>query len=205
MSGYYPDTVYYSNEFLAGKKLITLAEYKRRAAESNYVSIVLLTKQLPNALIRMIIGLSIDPELVTNKLSIFKQEMSDLVITRLYKSIKEQNPTDFKRIYDEEYINNPIIRNTFNFRQEYNGWYWSDYKLCSCPKTEPVKVWKDLYTRDCTCSNGKRYLMFISLYTELHEVLSLQSSKSENEIYAHVLNSGPIDKTYTGEVPSDIY
>ena len=204
MSGYYPDPVQYSNDFLADKKLISLEEYKRTAAESNYVSIVLLTKKLPNSLIRMIISLSTDPELETNRLTIFKQDMSDLVISRLYKSIKEQNPADFKRIYDEEYINNPIIRNTFNFRQEYKGYCWSDYELCTCEKTEPVRVWKDLYTRDCTCAHGKRYLMFISLYTELREVLSLQSSKLQNEMMLHIIDSGPIDTSYTGEAP-DIY
>ena len=205
MSGYYPDPVQYTNDFLIGKKLISLAEYKKENSESNYVSIVLLTKKLPKSLIHMIICLATDPKLEANKLDIFKQEMSDFVITRLYKCIKEQKPAEFKRIYDEEYINNPIIRNTFNFRQEYNGWYWSDYQLCTCEKTEPVRVWKDLYTRDCTCAHGKRYLMFISLYTEIREVLHLSNRHNHHEIYAHVLNSGPIDKTYTGEVPSDIY
>jgi len=205
MSGYYPDPVQYTNEFIAGKRFITLAEYKRTNAEANYVSIIMLTKKLPNALIRMIISLSTDPKLETSKLTLFKRDMSDLVLSRLYKCIKEQNSAEFKRIYDEEYIDNPSIRNTFNFRQEYNGWYWSDYQLCTCPKTEPVKVWKDLYTRDCTCAHGKRYLMFISLYTEIRDVLHLSNRHNYNEIYAHVLNSGPIDKTYTGEVPSDIY
>ena len=198
MSGYYPDPIKYTNKFLVGKKLISLAEYKKTAAEANYVSIVLLTKKLPISLIRLIISLSINKELETNKLNIFKQTMSDFVISSIYKSIKECNTSEFKRIYDEEYINNPIIRNTFNFRQEYNGWYWSDYQLCSCPKTEPVRVWKDLYTRDCTCAHGKRYLMFISLYTEIREVLHLSNRHNHNEIYAHVLNSGPIDIMYTG-------
>jgi hypothetical protein len=205
MSGYYPDTVQYTNDFLAGKSFISLAEYKKGNAEANYISIVLLTKKLPKSLIHLIIGLATDSELEANKLNIFKRDMSDYVLSRLYKSIKEKNTTEFKRIYDEEYINNPIIRNTFNYRQEYKGCCWDDYELCTCPKTEPIRVWKDLYTRDCTCAHGKRYLMFISLYTEIREVLHLSNRHNYHEIYAHVLNSGPIDKTYTGEVPSDIY
>ena len=107
--------------------------------------------------------------------------------------------------------NKTIIRRTFTilpikkFGQwrwlewaEYKGYYWDDYDLCTCEKTEPVRVWKDLYTRDCTCAHGKRYLMFISLYTELHEVLSLQSSKPQNEMMLHIIDSGLIDTTYTG-------
>jgi hypothetical protein len=204
MSGYYPDPVQYSNEFIEDKKIISLAEYKSTAAESNYVSIVLLTKKLPKSLIHLIIGLVTDPKLEANKLDIFKQEMSDFVITRLYKCIKEQNSAEFKRIYNEEYINNSIVRNTFNYRQEYKGCCWDDYELCICPKTEPVRVWKDLYTRDCTCAHGKRYLMFISLYTEIREVLHLSNRHNYHEIYAHVLNSGPIDKSYTGFKSLDV-
>lgn len=183
----------------------TLAEYKKTKAEPKYTAIVLLSRVLPNEIIKTII------QLTKREKRKEQEQMSYFVIDRLYKIIEEGNLSEFKRIYDDEYINNENIISTFNYPEYGCGRIWTDYEYCTCDYSDIEQVYKYTYSKECSCPGGKRYLVFIELYLHAHIFINLDTipnqikkkkkNKEKNvyqEMMEHITGSGLIDMNYTG-------
>lgn len=212
MSKYFPGIYLESNPELIKTKFTSLIEYKQAKVEPNYTALILLSRILPNELIKIIIQLSNE----TNK-EREKEQISYFVVNRLYDAIEEGELNKFKRIYDEEYINNQNIINTFNYPEYGCGRVWTDYDYCTCEEREIEKRFRYIYTKQCNCANGKRYLAFIELYTKSYNYIRIPHLKKKNEtrisrnknkknmqnnVYQdmldYIINSGPIDMSFTG-------
>lgn len=183
----------------------TLAEYKKAKAEPKYTAIVLLSRILPNEIIKSII------QMTKREKKREQEQMSYFVIDHLYKAIEEGNLNEFKRIYDDEYINNEDIINTFNYPEYGCGRIWTDYEYCTCDYSDIEQVYKYTYSKECTCSGGKRYLVFIELYLHAHVFIHLDTESNQTkkkkknkeknvyqEMMEHIVGSGLIDMSFTG-------
>lgn len=153
----------------------TLSEYKRNRAEAKYTAIVLLSNILPNEIIKSII------DLIKKDKYGEQEQISYFVVNRLYAKMEEGDFNEFKRIYDEEYINNEDVLNTFNYPEFGCGRVWTDYDYCTCENKDIEKVYKYTYTKECNCSGGKRYLLFIELYSLAYLFINLPCQSKRNK------------------------
>ena len=150
----------------------------------------------------------VDDEINNDLLS----DLSYQLVSKMQDSINTNNLEKFKQMYTEEYISNPDICDFFKFDDENNNWWFNSYSLCCCSnkEDEPDRIHRHMYVRPCNCSNGKRYLAYLSAFNYSHRVelgycydtnpkcskSSKPTSKHATSIQQFLLNDGPIDLTY---------
>lgn len=142
--------------------------------------------------------------------SVFDDLLTDTsykIVARLQESIIANNFELFKKIYEEEYINNKEICDFFKFEEEHNNWWFNSYSLCQCSnKTEePDRIHKYMYVRPCWCNNGKRYLAYLcafnaglkdpGYYYDTNPI-DLTNNSKNTPIKKYLLEDGPLDLTY---------
>ena len=124
-------------------------------------------------------------------------DQSYIVAMRLHESICSNNFDKFRKIYEEEYINNPNIVNFFKFDKASNS--ETEYSLCSCNKSIVQRIHPDMYVRPCNCINGKRYLAYLCVYnaafrSSYYYDTSKYQDPNINERYKkYLLNDGQIE------------
>ncbi len=139
-----------------------------------------------------------------------KEDKSYQTVMRLQNRIYARDLKRFKKIYEEEYINDPSIVDFFKFDEEEHDWWFNTYSLCQCVNKddEPDRIHRHMYVRSCGCSNGKRYLAYLCAYNALrgsvtgeHEYCYDTSLNKSTEritnIQQYLLDSGPLDLEYT--------
>ena len=136
-------------------------------------------------------------------------DLSYQIVSKMHHCIDVNNLAQFKQLYTEEYIYNPNICDFFKFDYENNNWWFNSYSLCTCSnkKNDPDRIHRHMYVRPCNCSNGKRYLAYLSAFNshrvELDYCYDTNPKGSKNfnttfvtPIQQFLLDDGPIDLTY---------
>jgi hypothetical protein len=135
-----------------------------------------------------------------------KEDKSYQIIMRLHNSVYAKDIEGFKKIYEEEYINDPNIVDFFKHDEEEHDWWFNPYPLCRCVTRddEPDRIHRHMYVRQCGCSNGKRYLAYLCAYnaqqdetTYYYDTSCNKSNKNISDIQQYLLDDGPIDLKYT--------
>jgi hypothetical protein len=160
------------------------AEYKTVNAEPSYTLLVALYKILPKDIIQIIIQYN----------SVLKPlNLTGRTIRRLDNSIEKGLFTEFKTIYDTEYMRDPLISNFFEFiDQSRYPTCFNYYDLCSCRTCcnneyfgnfsgnlpcnlcEPIRIGRNFYIKECRCQNGKRFLAFQMVYKIAYEIIDIK-------------------------------
>ena len=139
-----------------------------------------------------------------------KEDKSYQTVMRLQNRIYARDFEGFKKIYEEEYINDPSIVDFFKFDEEEHDWWFNTYSLCQCinKDDEPHRIHRHMYVRSCGCSNGKRYLAYLCAYNTLrgsvtgeheyyYDTKLNKSTKHVSEVQQYLLDDGPLDLEYT--------
>jgi len=129
-------------------------------------------------------------------------DISYQVVEELHKSVMEQ---DIESVYQTQYINEDSICNYFCFDDTSPYEDYSTYSLCSCPgkNDEPQRINKYIYTRACSCANGKRYLAYLCAYnqgTRNDYHIKDASLDQITSIKEYLLQDGPIDLSYASTI-----
>jgi hypothetical protein len=135
-----------------------------------------------------------------------KEDKSYQIVMRLHDSVYAKDIEGFKKIYEEEYINNTNIVDFFKFDEEEHDWWFNTYRFCRCVNKDddPDRIHRHMYVRPCNCSNGKRYLAYLCAYnaqqdetTYYYDTTCNETNKNISDIQQYLLDDGPIDLKYT--------
>lgn len=135
-----------------------------------------------------------------------KEDKSYQIVMRLHDSVYAKDIECFKKIYEEEYINNPNIVDFFKYDEEEHDWWFNTYRFCRCANKddEPDRIHRHMYIRQCGCSNGKRYLAYLCAYnaqqdetTYYYDTSLNKTTEHISEIQQYLLDDGPLDLKYT--------
>ena len=167
------------------------SEYKTLLAEPTYSLLVALYKILPKDIIRTIIQYNSDLKPV---------DLTGRTLRRLDNSIEKGLFTEFKTIFETEYMYNPLISNFFEY---FDGsrypTYFNCYDLCNCRTCcnndyfgnfsgnlpcnlcEPKRISRNFYVKECKCLNGKRFLAFQMVYKFAYEIIDIPKKKNKKK------------------------
>ena len=136
-----------------------------------------------------------------------KEDKSYQTIMRLQCCVYAKDLEGFKKIYEEEYINDPSIVDFFKFDEEEHNWWFNTYSLCECAnKTdEPDRIHRHMYVRPCGCANGKRYLAYLCAFNASFKEETYYYDTNPRDIIEnpvltkfqrYLSENGPLDLTY---------
>jgi hypothetical protein len=129
------------------------------------------------------------------------------IVAKMQECIEKRDLAQFKKLYTEEYIDNPAITDFFKFEDNPPYWEHNTYSLCVCGnrEDETSKIHKYMYVRPCCCAGGKRYLAYLSAFNAGEQGLSYDTNPiysktlkkpSVTPIQQFLLDNGHIDLTY---------
>ena len=160
---------------------LTNAEYLTHISEPRYAIILALIKTVSYDILRYILQYTSEPE--TN--------LSERTTRRLARSISNGNFTNFKFIYDNEYMK-PTIMDWFEFDEPVYDSVGNFYALCNCITCDPIRINRYISVQPCSCENGKQYLAFKLVQCEFPKYNS-----PEQQMLNYIIASGPILRYHT--------
>lgn len=125
------------------------------------------------------------------------------VIEELRKSAVEQDVERFINVYRTRYINDDSVCNYFRFGDLSPYDDFNSYSLCTCPgkSDEPQRINKYMYTRACSCINGKRYLAYLCAFNRgTHNHYHVKDDTVVTPIKEYLLQDGPIELSYVSAI-----
>lgn len=135
------------------------------------------------------------------------ENSSDSVVAQLHESVAAQDIDRFVNIYKTQYISDPSICNHFLYGDQGPYDDFNAYSLCTCDNKydEPERINKYIYSRTCSCPNGKRYLAYLCAFNGgkhvfYHTNHSIEGSNIATPIKEYLLQDGPIDLNYVDTI-----
>jgi hypothetical protein len=172
------------------------SEYKTYKAEPYYSLLVTFFRILPKEIIRLILKYYKEPTI----------NLTGRTLRRLKNTIHNKSFSEFKNIYDMEYVHDENIFNYFEFCDKPPCPDLNFYKFCVCRHSSspndvehwvnekiciPMqKISRYNYTKECMCPNGKRYLAYKMIYDNID--INEKYMENYDLMINHVIESGPI-------------